>query len=361
MAQPDFVFRGHQAAVNSVRFFADDRFLVSGDQDGQLIVWNMLLKRQLASAPRAHKGPILAVRGVGVDTVISQGRDNKLCVWRLEAGEFKGELVLAKSVDVDAMSFCKFTAFSIGSKTWLVALSDAGSGDAFAYEVSGGKRFSFNIGHKTSSPSGPRQDPPMCMSLGSLPSSAKEKEACDNNMECLALYVGYESTLLQCFELCVSADACVAKHARSLATSHKEPIMSIDYDRGSRVLYTCAADNTICCVPVGGEDADNKTQHATLRNSGAAEIRCFSSPGLVAVAGWDYVAHLYSKELSHISDVAFHRAALTSIDLSTPGKDCPPHIKEPAARQRWSLRPQWLAVASRDTRISLWDVNTAIA
>ncbi|KAJ1795865.1 Astra associated protein 1 Asa1 [Coemansia sp. RSA 2399] len=349
MAQPDFVFRGHQAAVNGVRFFADDRFLVSGDQDGHLIVWNMLLKRRFASAPKAHSGPILAVCGVGVDTVVSQGRDNKLCVWRLEAGEFKGELVLARSMDVDAMSFCKFTVSSADGETWIVALSDAGLGDAFAYEVGSGKHASFNIGHKTSTPSGSRQDPPMSLSLECLPSSAS-----DGDKRRLVLYAGYESTLLQCFELCVSADGCVAEHARFLTTQHKEPIMSIDFDSERQVLYTCAADNTVCCIPVDDADASSTTKHATLKNAGAAEIRCFSSPDLVAVAGWDYVARLYSKDLEHLSDMVFHRAALTSIDLSTPSKECPPHIEDPAARQRWSSRPQWLAVASRDTRISLW-------
>ncbi|KAJ2868981.1 Astra associated protein 1 Asa1 [Coemansia erecta] len=317
MAQPDFVFRGHQAAVNSVRFFADDRFLVSGDQDGHLIVWNMLLKRQLASVPRAHSGPILAVCGVGVDTVVSQGRDNKLCVWRLEAGEFKGKLVLAKSMDVDAMSFCKFTVSSADSETWIVALNDAGLGDAFAYEVDSGKHVSFNIGHKTSTPSGSRHDPPMCLVLECLPSSVRDGD-------------------------------------------ERQPIMSIDFDNERQVLYTCAADNTVCCIPVNDTDASNTTRHTTLKNAGAAEIRCFSSPDLVAVAGWDYVARLYSKDLEHMSDMAFHRAALTSIDLSTPSKECPPHIEDPAARQRWSSRPQWLAVASRDTRISLWNTMSTI-
>ncbi|KAJ2909768.1 Astra associated protein 1 Asa1, partial [Coemansia aciculifera] len=280
MLQPAFVFRGHQAAVNSVCFFGGDRFLVSGDQDGHLIVWNMMLKRQLAKAASAHAAAILAVCGLGSDTVISQGRDNKLCVWRLEASEFTGDLHLVRSLHIDSLSFCKFT-YSMSS--WIAFLTDAGAGTACLLNVRSNEQRTLDIGLKSRTKSaGSRDDSPMCLKL----------VASDEQATGLSLLVGYESTTLQQFDVANEAAVC----QRSVSTGHSEPIMSLDYDSQRRLVYTCSADNQVhCFAPGDGSTGFDQVATAKLKNPGCAEIRCF--PQLVAVAGWDYAVHLFTSDL----------------------------------------------------------------
>ncbi|KAJ2747948.1 Guanine nucleotide binding protein (G protein), beta polypeptide 1-like [Coemansia sp. BCRC 34301] len=342
MVQPDFVFRGHQAAVNSVCFFGDDRFLVSGDQDGHLVVWNMMLKRQLAKATSAHSAAVLAVCGLGADTIVSQGRDNKLCIWTLQASEFAGDLRLVKSLAIDSMNFCKFAH---SSSSWIAFLTDAGAGAACLLNVSSGEQHSLDIGLKSQTKAGSRDDSPMCLKLVAL-----------HEPPGMQLFAGYESTMLQQFDITESNNAMSAVSIRSVTTGHEEPIMSIDYDAQRQLVYTCAADSKVRCFSTA--DASGFKTHAAfeLKNPGCSEIRCFPEQALVAVAGWDYAVHLLTSDLEPTSNLVFHRAALTCIDMSSQSTNGLDDIVDEYVRQRWSSRSRWMAVASRDTRISLWDM-----
>ncbi|KAI7829198.1 WD40-repeat-containing domain protein [Kickxella alabastrina] len=347
MGQPEFVFRGHQAAVNSVSFFADDRFLVSGDQDGHLIVWNMLLKRQLVTATAAHSAAILKACGVSGDTVLSQGRDNKLNIWKLVASEFSGSLELVRSIGADSMSFCKFSHCKVGGTTWVVALENAGSGKAYMYNIDGSQHLSFSIERKSQTKAGEREDSPMCMKLVS------------QGTDRFLLLIGYESTMLQCFEILMdSAISCTSNCISAVATAHKEPVMSIDYDHQRKLVFTCAADNMVCCYSIEATGLYEVIPPAVLRNPGGSEVRCFLSPQLVVVAGWDYSIHIFRERMEHICSLQFHRAAITSVDVSTLSQACADVITDDMIRRRWCSRPQWLVAASRDSRISLWNIGS---
>ncbi|KAI8324670.1 WD40 repeat-like protein, partial [Martensiomyces pterosporus] len=345
MSRPAFVFRGHQAPVNCVHFFADDRFLASGDQDGQVVVWNMLLKRQLVAEPDAHAGAVLAVCGVGSDTVVSQGRDNKLNIWKLGASEFSGVLNATESLDVDSMSFCKFTLAEGAETAWIAALQDAGAGKALIYNIGKGTKSALAIGRTSQTKAGGRDDSPMCLKLVPM------------GDQLLGLFVGYESTTLQYFEIAIGPGVCSATRKHSVKTAHEEPIMGVDYDAESKRVYTCAADNRVCCYTLDASGLHEATAPCLLKHPGSSEVRHFTSPPLVAVSGWDYALHLLDEQLNHRRDVLFHRAALTSVDISSLSQEYSQHISDPIVRQRWSSRPRWLAAASRDSRISLWNID----
>ncbi|KAJ2277518.1 hypothetical protein EV176_002071, partial [Coemansia sp. RSA 451] len=62
----------------------------------------------------------------------------------------------------------------------------------------------------------------------------------------------------------------------------------------------------------------------------------------------------------HLKDVRFHRAALTAVDVSSKCTEPLPDITDDLVQQRWKMQPQWMAVASRDSRISLWNVNAVL-
>ncbi|KAJ2452041.1 Astra associated protein 1 Asa1 [Coemansia sp. RSA 2336] len=337
MLQPDFVFRGHQSAVNCVHFMCDGRFLVSGDQDGNLIVWNMLLKRQLTSITAAHAGAILAISSTET-TIITQGRDNKLCLWLLEAQEFSGTLQLQRTLDIESMNFCKFSSAS----KWIVGLVAGDTANAFVYDAELDKRLTFSIERKSSTRMGKRQDTPMCLFL-----------SCADRLE---LLVGYESNTLQSMKLLVQEDTVDLGVQYTVDLPHKEPLMSIDMDIQQQLIYTCAADNSVCCLAAESSNA-NVIHTAQLSHSGSSHIRCFTSANVVAVAGWDYALHLFTCNLNHIQNVRFHRAALTCVDMSSSCKQPLPGIANELAQSRWMSQPQWIAIASRDSRISLWNTS----
>ena len=62
--EPDYVLRGHQVAVNSVRF-VDHSLLASGSLDGCLKLWSLTTRRALTSISNAHSDSITAVRVLG--------------------------------------------------------------------------------------------------------------------------------------------------------------------------------------------------------------------------------------------------------------------------------------------------------
>lgn len=366
-AQPLFVFRGHQASVNSVSFFADDLYLVSGDQDGHLIVWNMLLKRQLVKIDKAHMDPVVAVKGVGQAMVISQGRDSKLCIWELKVDSQlqRAELLLKKTLTVDSMSFCKF-AFNQNisdQQRWIAGLEDAGTGRAFVYSIKDDKKYIIDAGRKTKA-----QNPTEAASMGSREDSITciKLVVCDTETQGqLMMLVGYESAALQC--ICIDTiDSVHVSKTHSIQTAHQEPIMDLAYGFKHRCIHTCAADDKVCCYGIDQADGFQELYPPVrMKNKGGAAIQalhCTKSSSLVLVAGWDYSVHVLAKD-TEVSCIAYHRAALTATDistLSTNDKYLEANIPDELARERWCRRSRWLVVASRDGRMSLWDIDAIV-
>ncbi|KAJ1951411.1 Astra associated protein 1 Asa1 [Linderina pennispora] len=179
----------------------------------------------------------------------------------------------------------------------------------------------------------------------------------DGDGDTLGLVVGYESTTLQLFAVNVSKDQHPAVLKSTQETAHSEPIMSIDYDSDGKTVYTCSADSKICRYAISSAGFQVAQEPGTVKHSGLAEIRCFSLPKLVAAAGWDYALHLFDTDLKPYREIRFHRAALTSVDVSTLAKGSTESISSEMAKARWNERPQWLVVASQDHRISLWNLQ----
>jgi WD40 repeat protein len=79
-----FQLVGHSAAVTDFAFTADGRWLVSGDRDGRLLMWD-LSKRDPSGepiAPRGHEGEILQVLALDEGGILTVGLDG-LRAWNL--------------------------------------------------------------------------------------------------------------------------------------------------------------------------------------------------------------------------------------------------------------------------------------
>lgn len=59
-AQPIYILRGHSSSVNALHFYAHNTRLLSGDADGFIVLWDLIIKRPLV-VWRAHEGSILGL------------------------------------------------------------------------------------------------------------------------------------------------------------------------------------------------------------------------------------------------------------------------------------------------------------
>jgi WD40 repeat protein len=61
-ATPIYILRGHAAPIHALHLFNQNLRLISADADGWIVVWDLVMKRPVASW-KAHEGAILEVKG----------------------------------------------------------------------------------------------------------------------------------------------------------------------------------------------------------------------------------------------------------------------------------------------------------
>lgn len=75
--------KGHTASVNSVSFFSDGKYLVSGSADLSIRIWNLLTAKEikcLMGHSRAVKSVVLAPDG---RYLASAGDDKTIRIWKI--------------------------------------------------------------------------------------------------------------------------------------------------------------------------------------------------------------------------------------------------------------------------------------
>jgi WD40 repeat protein len=58
---PIYVLRGHGSEVNSIKFLKSSDVLISGDQNGELRVWDLKSRRTKVQIEKHHSNSILHV------------------------------------------------------------------------------------------------------------------------------------------------------------------------------------------------------------------------------------------------------------------------------------------------------------
>jgi hypothetical protein len=61
-ATPIYILRGHAAPIHALHLFNRNLRLISADADGWTVVWDLVMKRPVASW-KAHEGAILEAKG----------------------------------------------------------------------------------------------------------------------------------------------------------------------------------------------------------------------------------------------------------------------------------------------------------
>lgn len=159
--------------------------------------------------------------------------------------------------------------------------------------------------------------------------------------------------------------------------AHSQPILSLDVSPSKDFYLTSSADAIIAKhpVPVSLENTIMATESLPLKtlqtkHSGQQGLRMRDDGRIFATAGWDSRVRVYdAKGMRELAVLKWHREgcyAVAFADVGTPGAD--EETKHGALveragkmtvreeRLRKAKTAHWLAVGSKDGKISLWDI-----
>ncbi|KAI0867415.1 WD repeat-containing protein [Hypoxylon argillaceum] len=255
VAQPKSVLRGHLTQVHATAFIRQNARLASGDADGFVILWDLTIMRPRA-VWRAHNGAILGISGWGDDKVVTEGRDNRLVVWKIaladeenmsttlpldESAPERPQPWILHILEINTMNFCSFAPCSPRPDTDL-AVSDellVAMPNTLATEA-------VDIFHL------PSQNRQGTVHLGS---KAEKK----GMVMALSLYWRHESLfLLAGYE---NGLAVVARRRHGGAwdilykyQAHSQPILSLDFTPDKECFFTSGADAIVAKHPIPNAD-----------------------------------------------------------------------------------------------------------
>ncbi|QUC15976.1 uncharacterized protein UV8b_00217 [Ustilaginoidea virens] len=370
---PKFVLRGHGAAVHAASFVRQNARLATGDAEGFVVLWDLVVMRATA-VWRAHRNAILGVRGWGDDKVMTHGRDHRLVVWKIaeqdeshlsSALPLEGLAVhrpqpwMLHLLEVNTMNFCSFAACPSSSTEYsrflgpvsevLVAVPNTLASEAVdIYTLPSQKRT-----HTVQ----PGSANGMAMGLCLF-----------HQHGLLTLLAAFENGYVSVHQLQPTGGWATAYRARA----HSQPVLSVDVRPDLSCFYSAGADSVIAKHPlpvatpaaspetpgpsspaerVAEEAAAAGSQGASLlsqalldeargnrrteppdsccreprkvvntRHAGQQSLQVRSDGGILATAGWDSKVRIYScKTLKELAVLKWHKQGAYALAFSDVG------------------------------------------
>ncbi|KAI7333638.1 WD40 repeat-like protein [Hortaea werneckii] len=372
--QPSYILRGHTAQVHSVLFLRENLQLLSGDADGWVVLWDVPIKRPVA-VWRAHKSTILGLGSWGEGKIITHGRDSKLCVWQLQENDDtpysktlpvddavtdRKQPLLLHTLMVNTLNFCSFA----------MCLSPSANETP---NVQTPTPPSIHLAYP-----GIQDGQIIVTDLPSEERIATIPEPKDIKTEMvMAIRLDYthegDLTIVGGYE---SGHACVWRQNPSSQywervytyQAHSQPILSLDLAVSLGSFFTSSADAIIARHPLSTTAAETKV--IQTRHAGQQALTIRSDRKIFATAGWDGKGRVYSaKTMKELAVLKWHKEgcyalafAATDLDESHENGQKPDTglVKRgmTVSEQRSSAAKSthWLAVGSKDGKISLWDI-----
>ena len=312
--------------------------LLSGDSDGFVIVWSLASYRPKAIW-KAHEKALLGISIAG-SFIISHGRDNKLYTWEfLEFEDMTSNLPIAQheialctrrkpfmhcALDVNALNFCRASIGKHNSSLFVAVPGLIGSEYMDIFDLLTGDRLATRI-------------------LPSVEDGKKTGTVMHIDFAYPLLAAAYENGSVALFELQLSSGKPGVKESKQnwrclqTWTAHRDAALSVTINETKTELFSCGVDDRIVRYAI----ATSEVQTTGTKHAGQQSIVLRSDGKLLFTACWDGSARVYSvSTLRQLAVLRYHKLALHAV----------------AAMHKKVDSPGIIALASKDSKISLWHI-----
>ncbi|KAB8342841.1 hypothetical protein FH972_022439 [Carpinus fangiana] len=370
-ALPTYILRGHACPVHALTFFHQNSRLASGDADGYIVVWSVSIKRPVV-VWQAHAASILGIQSWGDGKLISQGRDGKILVWAWsnsdeispgwstvlpaeQPDEHRRHPWLLHTLDISTLNFCSFVTCPYtppqadpddreATQALLVAVAGAKDSEIEIYQLPGQQQKAVITGPLDNA--------------GKAAGMVMALQMFDDSDKVLTVLAAYENGQTCIFKRVADAGSWLQTYS---SKPHTQPVLSLDMTPTADCYFTSAADGIVARHPLSAEVTAKELK---TRHPGQQGLRVRSDGEIFATAGWDAHARVYSAAaLKELAALKWHKEGCYSIAFATikvqadASADAVTHTRTVAqTREEKAQTTHWLAVGSKDGKISLWDI-----
>ncbi|KAH8795444.1 WD repeat-containing protein-like protein, partial [Hyaloscypha finlandica] len=311
------------------------------------------------------------------------GKDNKLIVWKLsEEDEASMSTVLPVDtppeprkqpwllhiLEVNTMNFCSFAQTEVRPPS--------------SFENEPSEELLIAVPNTMSSETVDIFHLPSSKRIHTIPASPTFKGGMIMALSLFFHPLTHHLTVIAGYESGHTSVACLATSWTTLYVSnpHSQPILSLDVDPGKGFYFTSSADAVIAKHPVpvfDEKDREAKEESMPLKivktkHSGQQGLRVRNDTKVFATAGWDGRVRVYGvKGMKELAVLKWHKEgcyAVAFADLDgveeedgeeDKGKELVGRMGVMTVREEREQKAKtthWLAVGSKDGKVSLWDI-----
>nr|XP_057926723.1 guanine nucleotide-binding protein subunit beta-like protein 1 [Doryrhamphus excisus] len=312
---PIYILRGAGGPINTLHFSCHGRdtpLLFSGSGKGAIHMWSLNIRRAERIVEGHSGSSVIWVNTLSsTDTLISQGRDMRVCVWDL--GQGRSELV--DSLSTGSVGFCQCSMLETGSRTCLLAFAGQQTEEINIVELPSKTPVCTLVPDE-------KLGMVMCVKMWQPHSGGP------------VLLAGYEDGSLLLWDI-------TQKSKLSQTKAHHEPVMCLTFDPEVLRGISGSSEKQLSSWILDGQNNLQLQDHVTLTNPGVSQL-CIRGDGkLLASAGWDHRVRIFGwKHLRPLAVLQYHSDMVLSVAFSDH--------EDP--------RQRLLAAGSKDQRISLWSI-----
>ncbi|CAG8475234.1 24470_t:CDS:2 [Cetraspora pellucida] len=401
---PVYIFRGHVEQINSLEFIENNRYLISGDAGGNVIIWDMISRRSKIQF-KAHNDGILSIVKFK-DKLISHGRDNTLHVWAFgQLSNAKDESIKEESIKSEiSLTDMNFGKDSVLIQVFYVEINDKrdelfiavpsakGSSGIDIWNLTNQKLIVSSIGLDQNRKTG------YCMAIKIFPNNNFQNiQSVTKNYLILA---AYENGSVSLWSITININDSVSNEDNVVVEKlwdrkeHGESVLSIDLSPNKQFAMSTSGDNKIVKYNFDeGFREEPLIQSTTVKYAGVAEVKIRSDGKIFATAGWDtmcviaviFYKTIYnelwvsnfqliiqnflrkrirvfsSKSLKPLAILSYHRESVYALAFSCilplDEQDHDKSIEEEkdlGSEER--IEKHYLVGGGKDQRISLWEI-----
>ncbi|GBC04492.1 hypothetical protein RclHR1_00570048 [Rhizophagus clarus] len=367
---PIYIFREHEDQINHLEFYQNNTKLISGDAEGNIIIWDMKIKRPALKFKAHNKGILKCL--VLADKLISHGRDNLLKVWKIDQNSLSftetgdkivemndedeideqkdsDELLpkLEKCLSVNSLNFCKFDYCFKGENNQDILIAVPSSKESTAIDI-----WDLSIQQQIITLKlDIKQEIGYCMAIKFF-----QHPTIKSKFLILAVYENGGLTLwtLTSNKSNNNISNELLSYKQSwIIKEHKETALALDVSMNRKFAISTAGDNKIVKY-IFDEDFEKEPliNNVEIKYSGIADVKIRSDSKIFATAGWDSKIRVFSsKTMKPLAILSYHKESVYSLAFTYIFS----HENNNSLIEN-EIQDHFLVGGGKDRKISLWKI-----